>query len=80
MLPSSSTSAAPVAPTASIVVFTIALERLFEIERLGNRLGDLRERLQLGDPALGLCVELGVLDRLGDLVRDRHPVARSRPG
>src|SRR5947209_7699450 len=47
------------------------LERLFEVERLGDRLGDLRERLELGDAALRVGVELRVDDRLRDLARDR---------
>jgi len=47
------------------------LERLLEVERLGDRLRDLRQGLELGDPALRLCVQLCVLNRLRDLVRDR---------
>ena len=47
------------------------LERLLEVERLGNRLGDLRERLELKDTALRVGVELRVDDRLRDLARDR---------
>ena len=47
------------------------LERLLEVERLGDRLGDLRERLELGDAALRVGVELRVDDRLRDLARDR---------
>ena len=48
------------------------LERLLEVERVGDRLGDRRERLELGDPALRVLVELRVLDRLRDLAGDRH--------
>ena len=47
------------------------LERLLEVERLGDRFGDLRERLELGDAALRVGVELRVDDRLRDLARDR---------
>ncbi len=47
------------------------LERLLEIERLRDRLGDLRERLELGDAALRVGVELRVDDRLRHLARDR---------
>ena len=47
------------------------LERLLEVQRLGDGLRDLRERLQLRDPTLSLRVELRVHDRLGDLVGDR---------
>ena len=47
------------------------LERLLEVERLGDRLRDPRERLELGDPPLCALVELRVLDRLRDLRRDR---------
>ena len=47
------------------------LERLLEVERVRDRLRDLRERLELGDPGLRVCVELRVLDRLRDLGRDR---------
>ena len=47
------------------------LERLLEVERLGDRLGDLRERLELDDTPLRARVELRVLDRLGDLRGDR---------
>jgi hypothetical protein len=46
------------------------LERLLEVERLGHRLGDARQRLELRDAPLRLRVELRVLDRLRDLVRD----------
>ena len=48
------------------------LERLLEVERLRDRLRDLRERLQLVDPPLRLRVELRVLDRLRDLRGDRE--------
>ena len=48
------------------------LQRLLEVERLGDRLGDLRERLELADPALRLRIELRMLDRLGDLGGDRE--------
>jgi hypothetical protein len=47
------------------------LERLLQVERLGNGLGDTRKRLELGNASLSLAVELGVLDRLRDLVGDR---------
>jgi len=47
------------------------LERLLEVERLRDRLGDARECLELGDAALRLGVELGVDDRLRHLARDR---------
>ena len=47
------------------------LERLFEVERLRDRLRDLRQRLELGDSRLRVRVELRVLDRLGDLGGDR---------
>jgi hypothetical protein len=47
------------------------LERLLEVQRLGDRLRDLRQRFQLRDPPLGLRVELGVLDRLRHLRRNR---------
>ena len=47
------------------------LERLLEVERLRDRLGDLRERLELGDLALRLGVEPRVDDRLRHLARDR---------
>ena len=48
------------------------LERLLEVERLRDRLGDPRERLELAHAALRVRVELRVLDRLRDLRRDRH--------
>ena len=48
------------------------LERLLEVERLGDRLGDARERLELVHAPLRLGVELRVLDRLRDLRRDRE--------
>ena len=48
------------------------LERLLEVQRLRDGLGDLRERLQLVDAALRLGVQLRVLDRLRDLGGDRH--------
>ena len=47
------------------------LERLLEVERLGDRLRDLRQRLELGHARLRVRVELRVLDRLRDLGRDR---------
>ena len=46
------------------------LERLLEVERLRDRLGDTRERLELVHAALRLLVELRVLDRLRHLRRD----------
>src|SRR5947208_12699147 len=48
------------------------LERLLEVERLGDSLRDPGERLELPHAALRLRVELRVLDRLGDLCGDRH--------
>ena len=48
------------------------LERLLEVERLRDRLGDARQRLQLLDAAASLRVELGMLDRLADLRGDRR--------
>jgi hypothetical protein len=48
------------------------LERLLEVERLGHRLRNASERLELGDPSLRVRVELRVLDRLRDLPRDRR--------
>ena len=47
------------------------LERLLQIQRLGDGLRDLRERLELVHPPLRVGVELRVLDRLRDLRRDR---------
>ena len=47
------------------------LERLLEVERLGDRLRDPGERLELRDAPLRPLVELRVLDRLRDLRRDR---------
>ncbi len=46
------------------------LERLLEIERLGDRFGDAGERLELGNPPLRALVQLGVLDCLRHLRRD----------
>ena len=48
------------------------LERLLEVEGLGDGLGDAGQRLQLGHPLLGVVVQLRVLDRLRDLAGDRH--------
>ena len=48
------------------------LERLLQVERLGHGLRDPRQRLQLGDAALRVVVQLGVLDRLRDLTGDGH--------
>ena len=56
------------------------LERLLEVERLGDRLGDPRERLELGDAALGALVEACVLDRLCHLRRDRDEEVHLRVG
>ena len=56
------------------------LERLLEVERLGDGLGDVRERLQLVHAALRLRVELRVLDRLRDLRRDRQQQVDLRLG
>ena len=72
MRPSSRTTAAPVAWSDSTVVCDDRLERLLEVERLRDRLGDPRERLELVDPAPRLRVELRVLDRLPDLRGDRR--------
>ena len=64
------------------------LERLLEVERLGDRLGDARERLELDDAPLRRGVELRVLDRLRDLrgdgdeevdLRVRERARRPRP-
>ena len=55
------------------------LERLLEVERLRDRLGDLRQRLELRHAALRLRVELGVPERHGGLVRQeclQRPHAR----
>src|SRR5204862_1589523 len=46
------------------------LEGLFEVERLGDSLGDPCERLELPDATLRLGVELRMDDRLCDLRRD----------
>ena len=48
------------------------LERLLEVERFRHRLRDARQRLELRDPPLRVRVELRVLDRLGNLARDRR--------
>ena len=48
------------------------LERLLEVERLGDRLRDPRQRLELVHAALCGLVELRVLDRLRHLGGDRH--------
>ena len=69
--PSSSTSAAPVACDRVHRRLDDRLERLLQVERLRDGLGDPRERLELGDAPLGLGVELRVDDRLRDLARDR---------
>ena len=71
MFPSSSTSAAPVARTAAIVVFTIASSDSSRYSDSGHGLGDPRQRLELVHAVLRLRVELRVLDRLRDLRRDR---------
>ena len=55
------------------------LERLLQVERLGDGLRDLRERLELVHPPLRVGVELRVLDRLRDLGGDRDAAGRSRP-
>ena len=47
------------------------LERLLEVEGLGDGLGDARERLELVHAPLRLRVELGVRDRLRHLRGDR---------
>src|SRR5207237_5262485 len=47
------------------------LQRLLEVERLRDGLGDAGERFELGDAPLRLGVELRVDDRLRDLARDR---------
>ena len=56
------------------------LERLLEVERLGDRLGDARQRLELVHAALRRLVELRVLDRLRDLRRDRDQQVDLRLG
>jgi hypothetical protein len=48
------------------------LERLLQVQRLGNGLRDGRKRLQLRDAPLRVLVQLGVFDRLRHLARDRH--------
>ena len=48
------------------------LERLLDVERLRDCLGDRPERLELPHPPLGLRVQLRVLDREGDLRGDRE--------
>src|SRR5207253_7250444 len=48
------------------------LERLLEVERLGNRLRDPSKRFELAYAALGVRIQLGVLDRLRDLCGDRN--------
>src|SRR5215210_1224029 len=45
-------------------------EGLLEVERVGHRLRDPRERLELDDSALRGLVQPGVLDRLADLRGD----------
>ena len=47
------------------------LEGLLEVQRFGDRFRDLGQSFELDDPALSLCVELGMLDRLRHLRRDR---------
>src|SRR5438034_1139176 len=47
------------------------LQRLLEVERLGNGLGDTRKRLELRDAALCLRIQLSVDDRVRDLGGDR---------
>ena len=47
------------------------LERLLQVERLGDGLRDLRQRLELVHAPLRVGVQARVLDRLGDLGRDR---------
>ena len=47
-------------------------ERLLEVKRVGDRLGDARERLELVDAALRGRVQARVLDRLRHLSRDRE--------
>ena len=56
------------------------LQRLLEVERLGDGLGDARERLQLVHAPLRVGVELRVLDRLRDLRRDREQQVGLRLG
>ena len=72
MRPSSSTSAAPVASSASIVVLTIASSDSSRYSDSDTASRDARERLQLVHAPLRLGVELRVLDRLRDLRRDRE--------
>ena len=47
-------------------------QRLLEVQRLGDRLGYLRQRLELSHSLLGVLVQLRVLDRLCDLARNGH--------
>ena len=47
------------------------LERLLQVQRLGHRLGDPGERLELADALLRRLVEASVLDRLRHLRGDR---------
>ena len=48
------------------------LERLLEVERVGDGLRDARERLELGHAPLGVVVEPRVVDRLRHLRGDRE--------
>ena len=48
------------------------LERLLQIERLRDGLGDAGQRLELVHAPWRLRVQLRVLDRLRHLARDRH--------
>ena len=72
MRPSSSTIAAPVARSGLDRGRHDRLERLLEVQAVRHRFRDPRERLELLHPATGLRKELGVLDRLTDLRRDRR--------
>ncbi len=73
MLPSSSTSAAPVAPTASHRRLSRSPRATPPGTATPRRPSEIRaQRLQLGDPPPRIGVELRVLDRLRHLVGDRH--------
>src|SRR5262249_57584644 len=49
------------------------LERLLEVQRLGDGFGNPRKRLELPDAALRFCVQLRMHDRLRNL--SRHPTS-----
>ena len=56
------------------------LERLLQVERLRDGLGDAGERLELAHAPLRLLVQLRVLDRLRDLRGDREQQLDLGPG